>query len=408
VAEPRTTLTPELYQHVDALLGPVDAARERAYPGNSGHWQPVHTVYVPADRVDANTCGQWGSVAAATLAEHAPDPAALAELIDCPAEIAAAVYDRVTRKLGSQPIEDLRVDFEDGYGAPPDDEEDAAASGAAEALTALAGSRNGPSRAGIRAKGLEPAIRRRGLRTLDLVRTATGSADWFLVTLPKVTDPAQVAAFADVCGTWPGLRFEIQIETPQAVLGADGTALVSRMITAGAGLVVGLHYGTYDYSAACGIAVSEQSLEHPAADHAKAVMQVAAAGTGVDVCDGSSNVLPVGAGARAALRLHARLVRRSLRRGYYQGWDLHPGQLVTRYAVTYAFYRAAFPSAADRLAAYLANAGGAVLDEPATAQGIAAVLVRGLQCGALDEDEVLDRTGVDRTALDALFARRVG
>jgi citrate lyase beta subunit len=404
----RTSLPAETYDRVDALLGPVDAARELAYPGHAGRLQPVHTVYVPADRVDAHTCRHWGSVAAATLTEHAPNPSALAELIDCPAEIAAAVYERVTRKLDTEPIEDLRVDFEDGYGAHPSDEEDTAATAAAQTLTALAGSPGGPSRAGVRVKGLEPAIRRRGLRTLDLIRTAIGSADWFVVTLPKVTDPAQVAAFTEVCGAWPGLRFEIQIETPQAVLGADGTALVARMITAGAGLVIGLHYGTYDYSAACGIAVGEQSLEHPAADHAKAVMQVAAAGTGVDVCDGSSNVLPVGAGAREALRLHARLVRRSLRRGYYQGWDLHPGQLVTRYAATYAFYRSAFPTAADRLAAYLGNAGGAVLDEPATAQGIAAVLVRGLNCGALDEAEVLDRTGVDRAALDALFARRVG
>jgi citrate lyase beta subunit len=408
VAEARTTLTPAHYERVDALLGPVDAARQLAYPGNSGRWQPVHTVYVPADRVDSNTCREWGSVAAATLAEHAPNPAALAELIDCPDGIAESVYERVTRKLGTQPIEDLRVDFEDGYGARPDEEEEATATVTATALTTLAGSPGGPSRAGVRVKGLEAAIRRRGLRTLDLIRTAIGPAEWFVVTLPKVTDPAQVAAFAEACDAWPGMRFEIQIETPQAVLGADGTALVARMITAGAGLVVGLHYGTYDYSAACGIAVGEQNLEHPAADHAKAVMQVAAAGTGVDVCDGSSNVLPVGAGARDALRLHARLVRRSLRRGDYQGWDLHPGQLVTRYAATYAFYRDAFASAADRLAAYLGRSGGAVLDEPATAQGIAAVLVRGLRCGALDEAEVLDRTGVDRAALDALFARRVG
>jgi citrate lyase beta subunit len=404
----RTTLQTDDYERVDALLGPVDAARERAYPGSAGRWQPVHTVYIPADRVDEQTCREWGTAAAEVLAEHAPDPAALAELIDCSVEVAAAVHQRVGDKLAGQPIEDLRIDFEDGYGARPDDEEDAAATTAAATLGTLGGAAGGPSRAGIRMKGLEPAIRRRGLRTLDLVRTTVGPADWLIVTLPKVTDPAQVAAFAEVCAAWPELRFEIQIETPQAVLAADGTAGVARMITAGAGKVIGLHYGTYDYSAACGIAVSEQNLEHPAADHAKAVMQVAAAGTGVDVCDGSSNVLPVGARAKDALRLHARLVRRSLRRGFYQGWDLHPGQLVTRYAATYSFYRAAFPAAADRLAAYLARAGGAVLDEPATAQGIAAVLIRGLNCGALDEAEVVARAGVDRAALAELFARRVG
>jgi citrate lyase beta subunit len=408
VAEPRTTLSAAAYERVDALLGPVDAARARSYPGSTARWQPVHTVYVPVDRVDEHTCAEWRSAAADVLAEHVPDPRALAELIDCPAEVAEAVRPRVVRKLATQPIEDLRIDFEDGYGPRPDDEEDTAAVAAAASMTALAGSAGGPSRAGVRIKSLESATRHRGLRTLDLVRTAIGPTEWFVVTLPKVTDEAQVAAFAEVCAAWPELRFEIQIETTQAVLAADGTATVARMIPAAAGKVIGLHYGTYDYTAACGIAVGEQRLDHPAADHAKAVMQVAAAGTGVDVCDGSSNVLPVGPGARHALRLHARLVRRSLRRGYYQGWDLHPGQLVTRYAATYAFFRSAFPTAADRLAGYLTKAGGAVLDEPATAQGIAAVLVRGLNCGALDEAEVVERAGIDRAALAELFARRVG
>jgi len=65
------------------------------------------------------------------------------------------------------------------------------------------------------------------------------------------------------------------------------------MLHAAAGRCAGLHFGTYDYTAALGISAAYQSLEHPAADHAKAVMQVAAAGTGVPVCDGSTNVLPV-------------------------------------------------------------------------------------------------------------------
>src|SRR5690242_17804457 len=117
------------------------------------------------------------------------------------------------------------------------------------------------------------------------------------------------------------LKFEIQIETPPAVLAADGTATVARMIDAAGGRLVGLHYGTYDYSAALGVAAAYQSLEHPVADHAKAVMQVAAAGTGVRLSDGSTNVVPAGSPeqVRDALRLHARLVRRSLERGYYQG-----------------------------------------------------------------------------------------
>src|SRR3954452_25534826 len=118
------------------------------------------------------------------------------------------------------------------------------------------------------------------------------------------------------------------------------------MVHAGAGRLVGLHYGTYDYNAACGVAAPYQSTEHAVADHAKAVMQLAAAGTGVRLSDGSTNVLPVGERRRvhAAWRLHAGLVERSLRRGFYQGWDMHPGHLPTRYLATYAFFRRDLPA----------------------------------------------------------------
>src|SRR6185503_16444187 len=168
--------------------------------------------------------------------------------------------------------------------------------------------------------------------------------------------------------------FELQIETPQAILAADGTAAVAGLLRAGAGRITGLHYGTYDYSAACGVAAAQQSLAHPVADHAKAVMQVAAAGTGVRLSDGSTNVMPIGTPdeIRAAVALHAGLVTRSLRAAYYQGWDMHPGHLVSRYLATYAFYREGLPAAAARLHAYLNKQSGGVVDEPATAQALAA------------------------------------
>lgn len=206
------------------------------------------------------------------------------------------------------------------------------------------------------------------------------------------------------------LRFEIQVETPQAILAADGTAGVARMIHAAAGRCMGLHYGTFDYSAACGIAAAYQSLAHPVADHAKAIMQVAAAGTGVRLSDGSTNVIPVGSRAaiQSAWRLHAGLVRRSLERGYYQGWDMHPGHLPTRYLATYAFFREALPAAAARLRAYVERVEGGVMDEPATAQALAAVVVRGLDCGAVDHHEAGKLTGLDRAGLDALAQRRIG
>jgi hypothetical protein len=106
--------------------------------------------------------------------------------------------------------------------------------------------------------------------------------------------------------------------------------------------------------------------------------------------------------------LHARLVRRALHRGFYQGWDLHPAQLVTRYAATYAFFRAAVPAAAARLVAYLDRADGGVLDEPATARALAGVLLRGLECGAVDEAEVQAAGAPERAVVDKLAGRRPG
>lgn len=406
---------------IDDLLAPVDDELQRHYPGDSGTRQPVHTVYVPADRFTADLVAGWGRAALDALTQHAPDAHSLAAAIGLDARLAADIYPRVVAKLEREPIEDLRVDFEDGYGDRPDDVEDAHALAAAEALVATMQRADAPISYGVRFKSLEATTRRRGLRTLDLVvgrLVATGRPDGFVVTLPKVTSVEQVRAMIAVCGALErghglptgSLRFELQVETPQAVLGADGTATVARMIHTAVGRCTGLHYGTYDYSAAIGVPAAHQSLAHPAADHAKAVMQVAAAGTGVRLSDGSTNVLPIGdrAAVHAAWRLHARLVRRSLERAFAQGWDLHPAQLPTRYAATFAFYRSAFPAVAQRIGGYVGRAESGVLDEPATARALAATLVRGLHCGALDVAEVTAATGLTVDDLDAYAARRVG
>jgi citrate lyase beta subunit len=414
-------LSAEVLDDLDRRLAPADAELAARFPGDAGARQPVHTVYVPADQMAAGLPADWGTQALAALEEHAAAAAALAGATGLDPGLVAQVLPAVLAKLEREPVEDLRLDFEDGYGPRPPTEEDTHALGAARALAGALAGPAAPPYSGLRIKSLEAATRRRGLRTLDLFLGALlaeiGLPAGFVVTLPKVTDVRQVEAMAAVCGLLeeahqlaPGrLRFELQIETPQSILAADGTATVARMVHAAGGRCSSLHYGTYDYSAACGIAAANQSMEHPAADHAKAVMQVAAAGTGVRLSDGSTNVLPVGdrAAVHAAWRLHARLVRRSLERGYWQGWDLHPAQLPTRYLATYAFFREGLPAAAARLRAYAERTGGGVLDEPATAQALAGFVARGLHCGALDEAEVRQRTGLDRAAIDG-WTRRSG
>ena len=415
-----TRLSDDLADVLDARLAAADEELRVRYPGDPGTRQPVHTVYVPADRFSADTHHRWGAAAVELLDRHAPTAEALAAATGMPVALVDDVHERVRAKLVREPVEDLRVDFEDGYGQRPDEEEDRVATGAAAALAAVARAEGGPPFLGIRFKSFEAPTRRRGLRTLDAVLTglldAVGLPAGLVLTLPKVTSVAQVAAMADVCarleeahGLPAGrLRFEIQVETPQAIVGPDGTATVAGMISAAEGRCTGLHYGTYDYSAALGITAAQQSLDHPAADHAKAVMQVAAAGTGVRLSDGSTNVLPTGDrdAVHAAWRLHTRLVARSLERGYYQGWDMHPGHLPTRYLATYSFFRAGLPAAAARIRAYLGRAEGGVMDEPATAQALAGAVLRGIDCGAVAPGEAAELTGVDRARLEGL-ARRV-
>jgi citrate lyase beta subunit len=405
-----------LADELDDRLAAADADLAARYPGDSGERQPVHTVYVPADRYHADLATDWGREALATLDADAGDPDALADLLDVEADLASEVLPLLRAKLAHEPIEDLRIDFEDGYGDRGDEVEDQAVDAAATALLQSSANGAAPPCSGIRFKSFEAPTRRRGLRTLDRFVAALagkGLPDGFVVTLPKVTSVDQVDAMVVACEhleaahrlTEGSLRFEIQIETPQSILLSDGTAAVARMIAAAQGRCSGLHYGTYDYSASCGIAAGYQSMEHPVADHAKAVMQVAAAGTGVRLSDGSTNILPVGDAdaVRAAWREHARLVRRSLERGFYQGWDLHPAQLVTRHAATMAFYRAGLEPAARRLRAYVDDdASGGFLDEPATARALAWFVSRGQQCGALTEDEVLDLTGLDQSGVQAL------
>ena len=398
-------LSARLAAELDERLAEADAALAARYPGERAGRQPVHTAYVPADRYAADVARTWGAEALAMLDEHADKFATVVGDAD--------IIRRVKAKLGDEPVEDLRIDFEDGYVGHGADEEDEHVRTAAHALAESQQSEVAPAFTGIRIKSFEAPTRARAVRTLthflSSFAEAKGDLDGFVVTLPKVTSTEQVVAFChaaqtieDEVGLADGaIRFEVQVETPQTVLGRDGTALVAQIVHTSDGRLTGLHYGTYDYSAYLGIAAGQQSLEHPAADHAKLVMQAAAAGTGVRLSDGSTNVLPVGDGdtVHQAWELHLRLVTRALERGFYQGWDLHPGQLLTRYAATYAFFRAGLPRALERLEAYgKQRQAGAVADEPATARALADYVLRGLDCSAVAPDEVGDVQELRRLA----------
>ncbi|OBB26242.1 aldolase [Mycolicibacterium peregrinum] len=407
---------------VDRRLSAADAQLVNRYPGDDGRRQPIHTVYIPGNRYTATMPADWGATALAA-AKDAGGLDAVASLVgastgtDCEPETLASL---VENKLTTEPIEDLRIDFEDGYGTFDDATEDADVEAAIAALRVALDAGTSTPFVGTRFKCFEAGTRARGLRTLDMFVSGLvesgGLPDGLTLTLPKVTSVDQVEAMAEVASALEvandlpagRIRFEVQVETPQAILGADGRAPVAQFIHAGAGRVSSLHYGTYDYSASLGIAAAYQSMEHPAADHAKNVMQLAVAGTGVHMSDGSTNILPVGEPDNVAMawKLHARLVRRHLERGIYQGWDMHPAQLVTRYLATYAFYRGAFAPAAIRLRNYVHRLDSTVMDEPATARALANVIHRGSVCGALTVDEIETATDLSMSSVRGIALGR--
>ncbi|MBO1756619.1 aldolase/citrate lyase family protein [Allobranchiibius sp. CTAmp26] len=402
-------LTEDLIGELDRELARADRELATRYPGDRVERAPVHTVYVPADRYTADTPTAWGRAALELLDRFAPTADTLAAAVGLAPERVAQVYDRVRAKLDTEPIEDLRVDFEDGYGRRADDVEDADLARVLTAYDAQHADGTRPSWWGIRFKAFEAPNRARGVATLvAFLERACGDGrvpDGLTLTLPKVTSVDQVRAMAlaltrvEAALGLPdhALRFEIQVETAQAIMAADGTAAVAAMVHAADRRVTGLVYGTFDYSAGLGVAAQYQSLDHPVADHAKAVMQVAAAQTGVTVSDGSTNVVDFAdeRAAGASWALHTGLVARSLRQGIYQGWDMCPGHLVSRYLATYLFFRETLHPSAARLAAYVARIDGGIADEPATARMLASALLRGVHCGAVDAAEVSELAGLD-------------
>jgi citrate lyase beta subunit len=430
----------------DALAGALarlDAAAARLadhYPGEPGRRQPVHTVYGGGHLFRANTAERLGELARRALKEFAPDPASLARatgMADDPPGLVDAVHARVKEKLETEPVEDFRIDFEDGYGHRADEEEDGhVVEAGAEVAEGLA-SDSLPPFLGLRVKPLTPELWTRSIRTLDLFATAlverTGGElpDNWVFTLPKITDPAQPAAFAELLGRLEeahgleagSLRFELMVETPQSIFAADGSVALPALVEAGEGRVTAAHFGTYDYTALLGITAAEQRMRHPACDFARDVMKVALAGSGVWISDGSTAVLPVAphraadsselsaaqqaenrAAVHAAWRMHYDDVTDSLVRGLYQGWDLHPAQLVTRYAAVYGFFLGALDAAADRLTNFLERAAqatllGNVFDDAATGQGLLNFFLRAVNSGAVSEDEALARTGLTQEEL---------
>jgi citrate lyase beta subunit len=451
------TATEEIF----ASLKEANDAFTKLYPGESAARQPVHTVYGGAQLFKSDTTVKLGEGALKAFAEYAPnfvvlanalqlpgyellpkDKAQIEKLIkDSPVQknsadlsnqeqaiwLARTVHTRVIEKLKKEAVEDFRIDFEDGYGNRPDQEEDNHAKLAAEEVAQGMSQGTLSPFLGIRIKPFTEELKARSARTLDIFistlveKTGGKLPNNFVVTLPKVSIPEQVTALVALfkileerTGLRPGsLKMEIMIETTQAVINSQGVCAIPSLVRAGEERVVAAHFGTYDYTASCSITAAHQAMDHPACDYARSAIKVSLAGTAVWISDGATNVMPVGphragkdgpALTEAQKKENAEVVHRawklsydhiqhSLRNAFYQGWDLHPAQLPIRYAACYTFFLQGLKPASNRLKGFMEKAAqatllGDVFDDAATGQGLLNYFLRALNCGAINEEEV--------------------
>ena len=471
----KSTMKPSLAEpslhEIEERLRASNSAFTENYPGETGRRQPVHTVYGGAHLFRADTAQRLGQVAERSFAENASDFVVFARAIGLPranelpdvlgyatglrqrledepdvareenkaAWLAYTIHARVQEKLSREPVEDFRIDFEDGYGNRPDQEEDGHADSAAIEVARGLAAGTLPPFIGIRIKPFNEELRARSMRTLDIfVSTVVAESggklpDNFVVTLPKITTPEQVAALADLfdlieqklalrAGT---LKMEMMIETTQSIINSEGRINLPLLLRAARGRCTAAHFGTYDYTASCSITAAHQHMMHPACDFAKHMMQVSFAGTGIWLSDGATNIMPVGPHRAAAgstltpdqieenqavihraWKLHYDHVQHSLIGGFYQGWDLHPAQLPTRYAAVYAFFLESLDAASERLRNFVEKAAkatlvGDVFDDAATGQGLLNYFLRAINCGAITKDEALRLSGLTLAELQS-------
>ena len=372
--------------------------------------QPVHVVYGGAHLFKSDTTSKLGILAEHALAEYAPDAATLAEALDIRDDLAAKVYQRVVEKLQREPVEDYRIDFEDGFGIRSDAEEDAAVDAAAAQLSKGLEDGTLPPFIGLRVKSFAPESKPRAVRTLNRFLKAAGTLpEEFVVTLPKITALDQVSEFVDALASYPDIGIELMVETSLSLRN------LAELVELTEGRCVGAHFGPYDYTASLGITAHSQHLLHPACHYARSIMLMTLAGSGIALSDGPTNILPIppnrGAGlsnsqksenrtvVHRAWKLHYQHVRDALYNGFYQGWDLHPAQLPIRYAAVYSFFLEGLELASERMRNFIQMAAqatmvGDVFDDAATGQGLRNYFLRAVSCGAVPESDIPVLTGL--------------
>jgi hypothetical protein len=388
--------------------------------------QPIHVVYGGAQLFKAETFGKIGEVARKAFEQYAVDVCEFASAFELVQnELTSKVYERVKAKLKNEPVEDYRIDFEDGFGYRTDAEEDEAAIICAKE-TAIAMNKNLlPEYFGIRVKPYSGEFIERSFRTLSiylrelLSLTSCELPKNFLITFPKIVSVEQVAGLtAELLEIERQLRLgegslsiEIMVETAKSLINQNGRFALPLIVEAGGGRIHAAHFGAFDYTAELGIIAKYQTLRHQSCDFARNIMKVSLEGTGIRLSDGATNIIPIGPHksnelsteqlsenrltVHKAWKLHFDNIMHSLQNGFYQGWDLHPAQLIPRYAATYSFFIENLKESSERLGNFLAKAARSTLhtntfDDAASGQGLLNFFIRAYSCGAVTEVEIIN------------------
>lgn len=405
---------------------------------------PIHVVYGGANLFNFDTPSKLGKIALSALKAYAPDADELAAAlgIDADKKLVQAIYEKTIEKLSSEPVEDLRIDFEDGYGFRPDDEEDADAVRSATELAKAFSKQTVTPFTGFRIKGLSDETRGRAVRTLNLFfetflsKTKHKIPANFVVTLPKVSTKDEVrelgrrlARIERDAGLKDGvIGIEIMIETPRSVIDDHGRVAVADLVLAAEGRCRSAHFGAYDYTSALGISGAHQHLRHDACNFARQLMLVSLAPIGVRVVDSVTTRMPVALhrdarptpqqkadnrqSVHAGWREHFDNVTASMKNGFYQSWDLHPNQLVARYAAVYTFFLNSRDFDGARLQRFVekstqASMTGSTFDDAASANGLLNFFRLGLDCGAFTTAEIKKATGISVAELRSMSFLRL-
>lgn len=422
-----TTLNQTFLEELVGRTKKSNAEHFKHFPGDLIQRQPVHTVYGGAHLFKANTAKRMGELAIRHLETYGKDPGQFSDALGLSRSdwLRNTVYERVMEKLHNEAVEDFRIDFEDGFGYRPDAEEDNTAIQAALEVRKGLDGNTLPPFIGIRVKSLTNEMAHRAFRTLDifvsqLVKDGGELPKNFIVTLPKITAAEQVSIFCEALTRLEdslllekdAIKLEFMVELTQTLFDSQGRSHLPAIAEAAGERLFGAHFGTYDYTASCNITAAHQAMSHPACDFARQIMKNTLSGRPIFLSDGATNIMPVGPHkatdekpltnneidinfktVHGAWKIAYQHIRQSLELGFYQGWDLHPGQLPVRYGASYAFFLEGLEQATNRLNAFMDKATqatllGDVFDDAATGQGLLNYFIRALSCKAITEEEV--------------------